>query len=389
MRGGLDRPREQSAEHSNTSQAGRTRSTSISTVPGSAWLIGRAAGSAVTSSSTRTRPSRISLATRVTRARRLPYSAHGKPCEANRSGLSSEDPSERGRRRELRHDAQRAVRHDRREPLAFPTTAPTLRSTASPMRPATGARSTRRSTSYSKRFTAAPAVALSLQRDSVPRSRWILTSRSLSRVFCSWSIRASAARGRLGARALLDFGSRSRVLLFGHQAVGAQARQPARFVLGEAERRFCFAEDRALFVARPAAAAAFVLDAPLLGRDLTPDGGDFRLERGEAGARLLERETFGVGLELHEHVAAPHGAPTARLTGARARPSARRPDAPRRWLRCARPRSFRTRESARRRTSRSTWRAARRRSHRKPSTLPLGLYRAHRSAERTRHAAPL
>ena len=48
----------------------------ISTLPGRAWLIGSVAGRPVTSSSMRTSPSRTSLATRDTRARRLPYSAH-------------------------------------------------------------------------------------------------------------------------------------------------------------------------------------------------------------------------------------------------------------------------------------------------------------------------
>ena len=83
----------------------------------------------------------------------------------------------------------------------------------------------------------------------------------------------SRQRGRRrlgGGAALFDFGPGSRVVLFGDQAACAEPRDPLRLLFGECERRSRFAEERALFLARPRRAAAFVLDAALFGGNLTP-----------------------------------------------------------------------------------------------------------------------
>ena len=61
---------------------------------------------------------------------------------------------------------------------------------------------------------------------------------------------------------------------------------------------------RALFVAGHEACPTIGVDGLLLGDDLLPDGGDLRPERLQPSAGFAERQTFGVGLELDEHVAA-------------------------------------------------------------------------------------
>src|SRR5215471_6027236 len=66
--------------------AGETRSISISTLPGNPCCEGiNGADSGLTASSTRTRPERGSLATRLTVALTWPYSVHAKPSNRRRA----------------------------------------------------------------------------------------------------------------------------------------------------------------------------------------------------------------------------------------------------------------------------------------------------------------
>ena len=102
-----------------TSHAGRTRSTSISTLPGSAWLSGRLAGRAA--------DAELDAHEAVTqfvgdgRHARLEASVLG-PREAEQPHarrLSHAHPADRRRGRELCDDAQRALGHDGREPVGL------------------------------------------------------------------------------------------------------------------------------------------------------------------------------------------------------------------------------------------------------------------------------
>ena len=87
-------------------------------------------------------------------------------------------------------------------------------------------------------------------------------------------------------------------------AVGSQPRELARLFVGDAERRFCFAQRRALFVARHEARPPVRVDGLFLRHDLLADGGDLRPERLHPLACFAERQALGVGLELDEDVSA-------------------------------------------------------------------------------------
>ena len=337
-----------------TSHAGRTRSTSISTVPGRAWLSGKVRPAGWSRRARRERGRRALRRRRASRcARRLPYSAHGKPRSRTRAGwpARTRPMAAAGANCATTRSGPSGTMAASRSPSS--TTAPTRRSAASAMRPSIGARSTRRSTSYSKRLTVAAAVArLSLELATACRAAaGSVTRRSLSRVFWSCSMRASAAAAA-SAAALRRSASARALELFdlGDDTVGAQPREPPRLLVGEAERRplprvrAARCSSRAMRLARRSASTACSSR-----QDLLADGGDLRTERLDPAPASLSASRSASASSSTRTSPRRTTAADGQVDARRPRPSIGRPrDAQRRPLRGARACSFRragTRES--------------------------------------------
>ena len=345
----------------------------------------------VTSSSTRTRPSRISLATRETLARRLPYLRPGKAEQPNATGLAARTRpiAAAGANCATTRSGPSGTIAARRSPSS--TTAPIWRSTASAMRPSTGARSTRRSTSYSRRFTA--------PRTWPPRPRAATACRAAAESARGDRSRASSAPGRfaparggrVGAGAPPgDLGSRARVFRLGDDALGPQAREPSRVLFGEAARRLGLAQERALLLLADAVArcsSAIARSSAAISLWMPAISGPSAVTRARASSSASRSASASSSTSTSP---ARTRAPRARLTRT-TRPRHPRVDGVRcgrRFDACARAR-FVQRDSGEQEPCGPRPQQAGRGDGRPDGAAPLRLDRSQRAGERTRHAAPL
>ena len=262
----------------------------------------------VTSSSTRTRPSRISLATRVTRARRLPYSAHGKPsrrtvpgcpvktrpnadaganCATTRNGPSGTIAASRSPSRtaapvsdpRLRRSVRPRAREGRAARLHIRNASRRLRTWRSPLPVATACRAAAGSSPGGRcRAFSAP------DRFAPAPTRRPLTRRAAGRLpiaLARHPVRKSGRRRAAAPARRASSSASARAARVSRRTARCWSRAPSALRRSSSMPRSSAAISRS-------------------------NGGDFGIERGEAGARLLERETFRVGFELDQHVTRPH-----------------------------------------------------------------------------------